>query len=77
MIGTLVAAKRRVKLLDLNPGLFLFGADTLCMKTEYGDPATGGEAYIISTGEAFWGGVSSKGQRARLLVTPVKIVPGA
>lgn len=75
MIGTLVAAKRRVKFLNLNPGLFLFGADLLCLKTEYGDPATGGDAFIVSTGEAFWGGVSTFSERARLLVTPVKVAP--
>lgn len=49
---------------ECRPGHFLF-QDSLCLKSEYG-----GDAYIES-GEAFWGGVKSKEERAELIVQPV------
>jgi hypothetical protein len=35
-------------------GLFVFG-DELCLKTEYGTNDGRIDAYIVSTGEFFWG----------------------
>jgi hypothetical protein len=43
-------AKELIPLRNYPYGLFMHG-DTLCVKTEYGN-----EAYIVSSGEAFWGG---------------------
>lgn len=36
-------------------GLFLSGADCLCLKTEYGNNEGRIDAYIVSSGEFFWG----------------------
>lgn len=52
------------KFAECRPGYFLF-MEALCLKTEYGD-----DAYCES-GEAFWGGVSSKEDRAGVIVQPV------
>ncbi|EHL99362.1 hypothetical protein HMPREF9946_03124 [Acetobacteraceae bacterium AT-5844] len=52
-----------VPLAECSPGLFLFG-DCLGFLSEYGDP------YVVSTGEAFWGGTSTKEARASLMVKP-------
>uniref|UniRef100_A0A6M3XRQ2 Uncharacterized protein n=1 Tax=viral metagenome TaxID=1070528 RepID=A0A6M3XRQ2_9ZZZZ len=46
------------------PGLFIF-RDTLCLMSEYG-----GDSYLASSGEAFWGGVSGKEARDALVVQP-------
>lgn len=46
-------------------GLFL-KENTLCVKTEYGL-----DAYIVSSGEYFWGGAKTKEERANVLVLPI------
>lgn len=46
-------------------GLFIKD-NTLCVKTEYGN-----EAYIISSGERFWGGAKTKEQIGDVLVLPI------
>lgn len=69
MIGTLVAAKRRVRYKNLRPGLFTW-LNELCLMTEYGR-----EAYIVSSGEAFWGQVQTPNQRDELMVTPITVEP--
>lgn len=61
-----------MKLCDVPVGLFLFG-DTLCLMTEYSNEGCGREAYIVSSGETFWGGAKSKEERANLDVTPVTV----
>lgn len=43
--------KNPIALKDCPVGLFLSLNGELCLKTEYGD-----DAYIVSTGEKFWGG---------------------
>lgn len=45
-------------------GLFIYG-DTLCFKDEYND------SYIISSGEAFWGGTKTKDERDNLIIKTV------
>ena len=61
-----------MKLRDVPVGLFLF-EDTLCLMTEYSNEGCGREAYIVSSGETFWGGAKSKEERANLDVTPVTV----
>ena len=61
-----------MKLCDVPVGLFLF-EDTLCLMTEYSNAGCGREAYIVSSGETFWGGAKSKEERADLDVTPVTV----
>lgn len=41
-------------------GLFVY-ENTLCFKDEYND------SYIISSGEAFWGGTKTKDERDNLI----------
>lgn len=61
-----------MRLRDVPVGLFLF-EDTLCLMTEYSNEGCGREAYIVSSGETFWGGAKSKEERANLDVTPVTV----
>lgn len=61
-----------MRLCDAPIGLFLFG-DTLCLMTEYSSEGCGRHAYIVSSGEMFWGGAKSKEERANLEVTPVEV----
>lgn len=56
------------------PGLFLFDR-TLGFKTEYRD-TNGPEAYVVASGEYFWGGVAGlKDARRQLVVIPLRIKP--
>lgn len=64
-----------MRLCDAPVGLFLFG-DTLCLMTEYSSEGCGRHAYIVSSGEMFWGGAKSKEERANLEVVPVTVSPG-
>ena len=67
-----------VALEDCPTGLFLFG-DCLGFMSEYAtikeeDGKTVGvqrDAYVVSSGEYFWGGVSDWRLRAKLQVTPI------
>ena len=63
-----------MRLCDAPIGLFLF-EDTLCLMTEYSSEGCGRHAYIVSSGEMFWGGAKSKEERANLEVTPVEVRP--
>jgi hypothetical protein len=44
-----------VSLSDCPIGLFVSGRGTLCLKTEYGNNEGRIDAYIVSSGEFFWG----------------------
>jgi len=55
------------------PGLFLCGT-TLGFKSEYRTSVGGMEAYIIESGEFFWGGSDNEAERARLVVTPCEVL---
>lgn len=48
---------------ECEPGFFIY-ENNLCFKDEYG-------GYYCSSGEAFWGGVSDKEDRDKLIVQPV------
>jgi hypothetical protein len=55
-------------------GLFLSG-DELCLKTEYGNNEGRIDAYIVSSGEFFWGSAPQTiaNQRAQI-VRPVSVL---
>lgn len=53
-----------------SPGLCVFG-DTLVMRTEYTRDNGSIEAFVVGTGEAFWGGTSDPSVQRALQVTPV------
>ncbi|PGO61772.1 hypothetical protein CN980_29010 [Bacillus cereus] len=62
----------KVRLADLEPGkLFRFG-DTIGFKSEY---RTGGaiEAFIVGSGEMFWGGTSTAKEQRELMVEPIEL----
>lgn len=65
----------KVTLADCPIGLFLSASGLLCLKTEYGDNSGRIDAYIVESGEMFWGGQPQTvaTQRAEL-VTPVESV---
>lgn len=54
-----------IPLKDYPSGLFICG-DTLCVKTEYGN-----EAYIVESGEYFWGGAKTKEGIGDVLILPI------
>lgn len=55
------------------PGLFIFG-DCLGFKSEYRTPQGANEAYVVSSGEFFWGGTTKPDEQGALMVTPVDLV---
>ena len=66
---------KKVKLIDAPVGLFLHEG-TLCLKTEYmhqsfKETTPRVEAYIVDSGETFWGGVKTAEEVNSLMVTPL------
>ncbi|HFK1771736.1 TPA: hypothetical protein ACGXGV_004179 [Bacillus paranthracis] len=62
----------KVRLIDLEPGkLFRFG-NTVGFKSEY---MAGGavEAFIVGSGEMFWGGTSGALKQRELMVEPIEL----
>jgi hypothetical protein len=62
--------KAQVSLADCPIGLFLKDGE-LCVKSEYGDNEGRIDAYIVSSGEFFWGGAKTRAQQRKVLVIPV------
>lgn len=61
-----------IQLADLEPGkLFRFG-ETVGFKSEY---RSGGviEAFIVGSGEMFWGGTSTADKQRELMVEPIDL----
>ena len=56
-----------VSLSECPPGLFLF-EKCLGFKSEYGN-----DAFVVASGEYFWGGAKSRKDRDALRVVPVEI----
>ena len=71
LFGVLVQRWWECTLGQCPPGLFLHG-DDLGFKTEYSD-TNGPEAYVVASGEYFWGGTDDKEVRRKLKVVPVII----
>lgn len=57
--------KTLIPLREYPKGLFMHG-ETLCVKTEYGN-----EAYIVWSGEAFWGGAKTNDDIGNVLILPI------
>lgn len=64
-----------VTLAECPIGLFLTESGELCLKTEYGDNSGRIDAYIVSSGEMFWGAPPQtvESQRSSMVV-PVESV---
>jgi len=59
-----------VTLADCPIGLFRCGGE-LCLKTEYGSNEGRIDAYIVSSGEFFWGGTNKPMAQRQVMVEPV------
>ena len=64
-----------VKLIDCPPGLFWFEG-SLCFRSEYSttvssSPYPQPDAYVVASGEYFWGGAKSSEARSELMVQPI------
>lgn len=68
--------KKECTLVDCPPGLFLFDG-ALGFKTQYaidlGQTDYYPQAFVVATGEVFWGGVHTHEERKRLMVQPVSL----
>lgn len=69
-----------VTLAECPVGLFMFKG-LLCMKTEYEtvnrvSSCSQSDAYIVSSGEYFWGGAQSAEERQDLMVQPIDLEAG-
>jgi hypothetical protein len=62
--------KTLVTLADCPIGLFRYGGE-LCLKTEYGSNEGRIDAYIVSSGEFFWGGTNTPAAQRKVMVEPV------
>ena len=71
--GSLEPVGSETTLDDCPAGLFMYG-DTLGFKTEYRDQ-NGPEAYVVASGEYFWGGTDNLIMRKSKLVTPMAFIP--
>ena len=65
-----MAEREEVTLADCPIGLFMKGTE-LCLKTEYGNNEGRIDAYIVSSGEFFWGGAMLPEDQRKVLVRPV------
>lgn len=71
----LIAAGDKVTLAELLPGtIFLHGDDCLAVKSEYQCSNGLIEAFIIDSGEQFWGGVHTAREQHELVVQPMEVV---
>lgn len=60
-------------LADCPIGLFRSESGELCVKTEYGTIGGRIDAYIVSSGEFFWGGAKRPNDQRQVLVQPVDL----
>lgn len=63
---------KKVRLKDAPPGLFLWNG-VLCFKSEYTMCGTCPEAFVVESGEYFWGDAKMHSERSQLMVEPVTI----
>lgn len=71
----LIPCGEKVTLDELLPGtIFVFGDDCIAVKSEYRCNNGLIEAFIIDSGEQFWGGVDTAEEQNALMVQPLKIV---
>jgi hypothetical protein len=71
VIGHLVISEENVRLFDCPVGLFMYGGE-LCVKTQYKTfPKNYIDAFIVSSGEFFSGGVGTVKEQYDIKVKPV------
>lgn len=70
----LIPCGEKVTLDELPPGtIFAFGEDCIAVKSEYRCNNGLIEAFIIDSGEQFWGGVHTAEEQNALIVQPLEI----
>lgn len=72
-IKLIVSSGPTVSLASCPIGLFLSSSGELCLKTEYGANEGRIDAYIVSTGEFFWGGTNSSREQRQVQVTWITV----
>lgn len=71
----LIPDGKQVTLDELEPGtIFAFGDDCFAVKSEYRCSNGLIEAFIIDSGEQFWGGAKTAKEQNSLMVQPLAIV---
>lgn len=71
----LIPCGEKVTLDELLPGtIFAFGDDCIAVKSEYRCKNGLIEAFIIDSGEQFWGGAKTVKEQIELMVQPLEIV---
>lgn len=63
--------KLNCTLAECPPGLFIFNGG-IGFKSEYSTPEGSPDAYVVSSGEYFWGGTSDRKARDALVVIPIE-----
>ena len=65
--------KNQCRLHELPVGSLFLDGETLAVKSEYHSDNGFIEAYIVGSGEAFWGGAKTPKEQAELMVTEVEV----
>lgn len=66
--------KGKTTLGKLPSGSLFLKDETLCLKTEYRTDNGAIEAFIVGSGEMFWGGTDNAKDQANMEVTEVEVV---
>lgn len=61
------------KLEDLPSGSLFIHKNSVCLKTEYKNNNGTIDAFIIGSGEMFWGGAKTSEEQAKIEVLPIEI----
>lgn len=67
-----VKLKKRKRLRNVHAGAFFLYGATMGFKSEYRTSEGAIEAYIVGSGEMFWGGVTDPQDQANLWVYEIK-----
>lgn len=59
---------------ELECGSLFKHEGTIALKTEYSSNSGLIEAYIVGSGEHFWGGTSTPSEQSQLIVTPLTLI---
>ena len=65
---------KMVPLSEAPYGLFYSRDEVLCVKTEYGNNEGRIDAFIVESGEFFWGGAKSISEQRNVLVQPADVI---
>lgn len=58
---------------DCPIGMFMSEYWNLCVKTEYGNNEGRIDAYVVSTGEFYWGGAKTPEDQRKIYVMPIVV----